>query len=224
VTDPVAGRNAGSGLFLVLEGGEGVGKTTQARLLARWLKEAGVPHTLSREPGGTPVGEAIRRVLLEERELEMPAETELLLMLAARAAFVREVVRPALERGEVVVADRFEYSTFVYQGVARGIGIERTRELNAFAAGGTAPDLVLVLDVPADEGRDRQRRVGKEADRIEGEGTEFLERVHRAYRALAAADPNAELVPAAADVEEVHGAVLRILAHRFPEPFGPAEG
>jgi len=212
------------GLFIVLEGGEGSGKTTQAALLADWLNGLGMPHRLGREPGGTPVGEAIRGLLLEERDLEMPAQTELLLMLAARAAFVQGVVQPALDRGEVMVADRFEYSTFVYQGIGRGLGLERTRELNRFATGGIEPDLVLVLDVPPDEGVRRQREGGKVADRIEEEGEDFMARIREGYRKLAAADPVAHVVPARGEAMELHLVIRQILRRRFPEPFGPPEG
>jgi dTMP kinase len=213
-----------TGLFLVLEGGEGAGKTTQARLLARWMEARGIPHRLAREPGGTPVGERIRELLLEQRELAVPSETELLLMLAARAAFVRDVVRPSLARGEVMLADRFEYSTFVYQGMARGLGLERVRALNTFATGGLTPDLVIVLDVPEDEGRRRQRAEGKEEDRIEGAGAHFLQQVARGYRELSAEDPGAVLVAASGEPEAVHRSVLEVLVSRFPEPFGPSAG
>jgi len=213
-----------AGLFVVLEGGEGVGKTTQAQLLSGWLEEQGIRHHLGREPGGTVVGEAIRDVLLERTELAMPPETELLLMLAARAAFVREVVRPVLARGEMMIADRFEYSTFVYQGMARGLGLERVRELNVFATGGLAPDLVLILDVPPELSLDRQLREGRPADRIEGEGEAFLLRVHRGYRELAAMDPHAELVSGEGDAGTVHRRIRDVLERRFPEPFGPGAG
>lgn len=170
------------------------------------------------------MGEGIRELLLEQRELDVPAEAELLLMLAARAAFVRDVVRPALARGEVMLADRFEYSTFVYQGLARGLGVERVRGLNAFATGGLTPDLVIVLDVPENEGRRRRRAEGREEDRIEGAGEPFLQQVARGYRELSAGDPRAVLLPASGEPDAVHRSVLRVLASRFPEPFGPAEG
>jgi dTMP kinase len=218
------GGAGGRGLFLVLEGGEGAGKTTQARLLAEWLAERGVPHRLSREPGGTPVGEGIRKLLLDHRELSVPPEAELLLVLAARAAFVREVVRPTLERGRIMLSDRFELSTFVYQGIARGLGVERVRDLNRFATGGLSPDLTIVLDVTPEEGRVRQRREGKAEDRIEGEGDAFLERVGAGYRELAAADPDAELVPASAGEREVHRRVVEALLRRFPELSADPEG
>lgn len=188
------------------------------------MEGRGIPHRTGREPGGTPVGEAIRRVLLADRELTVSPETELLLMLAARAAFVKEVVRPALSRGEVMLADRFEYSTFVYQGVARGLGLDRVRELNAFATGGLQPDLVLVLDLPAEDGRSRQEAGGKVEDRIEGAGADFREKVAAGYRELAAADPRAEVVRASGEPMEVHQRLLRALARRFPEPFRSTEG
>lgn len=212
------------GLFLVLEGVEGSGKSTQARMLVDWLRELGVPHTLAREPGGTPVGEAVRTVLLDSRELDMPAETELLLLLAARAAFVRDVVRPALAGGQVMVADRFELSTFAYQGEARGLGLDRVRALNRFATGGLRPDLTLVLDLPASAGRGRQDSSGKASDRIEREGARFHERVEAAYSRLAEHDPDAVIVDAALSPEDVHRQIRRLLASRFPEPFMPRGG
>ena len=112
-----------AGRFIVLEGGEGCGKTTQAALLSGWFSQAGIDHRLAREPGGTAVGEAIRSVVLDHRDLHMPPECELFLILAARAAFVRDVVRPALDEGRLVLADRFALSTLAYQGYARGLDL-----------------------------------------------------------------------------------------------------
>ena len=163
-------------------------------------------------------------MLLDQRGLAIPAETELLLMLAARAAFVREVVTPALEAGVVMIADRFEYSTFVYQGMARDLGVDVVRQLNSFATGGVSPDLTVVLDLPADEGLERQRQEGKEQDRIEGEGAGFLERVRMGYRELAERDPRAEIVEGGGEPGEVLGAIVRLLRTRFPEPFARATG
>ena len=212
------------GCFVVLEGGEGAGKTTQLRLLEEWMRARSIPFTSAREPGGTHVGEAIREILLERDELSMPASTELLLMLAARAAFVEEVVGPALSRGEVMLADRFQLSTFVYQGLARGLGLEQTRELNAFATGGLSPDLTLVLDVTAEEAERRQRMEGRKADRIEGEGRSFMERVREGYRELAAGDPSVVLVPGGDAPEKVQERLRTELEERLPEPFQPAQG
>ena len=213
-----------TGLFLVLEGGEGVGKSTHALLLAEWLTSRGIPVHSAREPGGTPLGEAVREVLLHQGGLDIPAESELLLMLAARAAFVRDVVRPALERGEVMLADRFEYSTFVYQGIGRGLGLERARELNSFATGGLRPDLVVVLDLPPERAAARRRLAGRMEDRIEGEGEAFLTRIHEGYRTVAAADPRAVLVDGDGSPDEVQNRIREVLRARFPEPFGSTQG
>ena len=205
------------GLFLVLEGVEGVGKSTQARMLADWLGSLHIPHQLSREPGGTPVGEAIRHVLLDSGALEVPNETELLLMLAARAAFVRKLVLPTLDRGQIMIADRFELSTLAYQGAARGLGIESIRPLNQFATGGLRPDLTFVFDLPVSEGSERQQRSGKGRDRIEGEGARFLEAVRAAYLQLAGADASVIVVNAAPPAAEVHQVVREVLGSCFPE-------
>ncbi len=205
--------------FIVLEGVEGSGKSTQIRLLSAWLTELGLTHTTAREPGGTAVGEAIRGVLLDQEELEIPAETELLLMLAARAAFVEKIVRPALLRGEIVLADRFDFSTFAYQGYGRGLEMGSVQQTNAFATGGLEPDLYVVLDLPADEGAKRQAREGKTLDRIEKAGTGFLERVRHGYREMAEREGRAQLVNARGTPEEVHARIRGLLEATFPETF-----
>jgi dTMP kinase len=212
------------GLFIVVEGVEGAGKTTQVSLLLDWLRAQGVPAVRAREPGGTPVGEAVREVLLERRELDVGPESELLLMLAARAAFVRDVVAPALREGKVMVSDRFDFSTFAYQGYGRGLPLDRIRVLNDFATGGLRPDLVLVLDLPAGQGRARQIGAGKEEDRIEAAGVDFLDRVAAGYRTLGAEEPHARLVDATPEVEVVQEALRRILVDHFPEPLGAGRG
>ncbi len=193
-------------------------------MLLEWLASEGIEAVSAREPGGTPVGEAIREILLDRRELGVPAETELLLMLAARAAFVREMVEPALAAGRLMVADRFELSTLAYQGVGRGLGVERARELNAFATGGLRPDLTLVFDLPVTEGRARRHAGGKVDDRIEGAGDAFLERVREGYLALAAADDGVEVVDAAPDADAVHQQVRTLVRSHFPELFRLARG
>ena len=210
-----------SGCFIVLEGGEGAGKSTQAALLARWLRDRGVPCTLAREPGSTVVGEAIREVVLARTDLEMPAESELLLILAARAAFVREVVRPALARGEVVVADRFDLSTLAYQGYGRGLDLARVRAAMDVATGGLRPDLYLVLDVPVEEGVTRRRAAGGGADRIEGAGADFLRAVRDGYLELAGDEERVELVSGLGTPARVQERILRCLRRRLPDVFGP---
>jgi len=209
-----------AGRFIVLEGGEGVGKTTQAALLSSWMEAIGVPHVLTREPGGTPVGEAIREVVLGRSDLEMPPESELLLILAARAAFVRDVVRPALAAGKVVLADRFALSTLAYQGYARGLDLQDVRDGLRIATGGLTPDLYLVLDLPPEEGTARQKRHGMAPDRIEQEGASFLRRVSEAYIALSESEPGVTVVSARGAPEAVQVRLREALVRSFPETFG----
>jgi dTMP kinase len=210
---------ADGGLFIVLEGGEGVGKTTQVALLSEWMRDTGIPHVVAREPGGTPVGEAIREVVLGRSDLDVPPETELLLILAARAAFVREVVRPALAAGKVVLADRFALSTLAYQGYGRRLDLEAVRAGIDFATGGLRPDLYVVLDLPAAAGEERQRRSGAAPDRIEREGVTFLERVRQGYLELAAQEAEAVTLAASGTPEDVHRRIRELLVERYPETF-----
>jgi dTMP kinase len=211
-----------AGLFIVLEGVEGSGKTTQARLLAEWLTACGVPHRLTREPGGTTVGEEIRRVLLHGGD--MPARTELLLYLAARAALVEQVVRPALDAGLVVVADRFELSTLAYQAHGRGLPLAQVRAANAVATGGLRPDLTIVLELAPGVGEARRAAAGAPADRIERAGAAFHESVGRAYRLLA--EHEAGVVAVAGDTAPgvVQHTIQQVLRSRFPETFPQAQG
>lgn len=206
---------SGRGIFVAFEGVEGAGKTTQASRLAARLTRLEVPHTLVREPGGTNAGERVRELVLDP-DLDLEPETELLLMLAARAEFVRRLVEPALGRGEVVVADRYELSTLAYQGLARGLGLEEVRRLNRFATGGTKADAVVLLLVDPEEGR---RRAGPAGDRMEGAGAEFHARVDRAYRRLAEEEPEVLAVDGTADVAEVERRVWEGLEGRWPEVF-----
>ncbi len=206
------------GLFIVLEGVEGAGKSTQARLLSDWFESLDLQHRVVREPGGTPVGEAIRKVVLDRGELTMPSETELFLMLGARAAFVQDVVRPALGKGQIVLADRFDLSTFAYQGYGRGLDLEQGRRANRMATGGLTPDLYLVLDLSVDRGL--KRKGGADVgDRIEREGESFLSRVGKGYQTLANQMPTARMIPAHGGPEEVQAILRGILAEAFPETF-----
>lgn len=211
------------GYFLVLEGVEGAGKTTQGRLLAEWLESCGVSFTLAREPGGTEVGEAIRNVVQERVELAVPHETELLLYLAARSAFVKEIALPVLERGELLIADRFSLSTYAYQGYGRGLDLDEVRRLDRFATGGLVPDLYVVLDLPVEQGRARQRAEGKEEDRLEGAGEDFLRAVRGGYHELVETDARAHLVDALGTPSEVHDRIRRILHSEMPEAFAACE-
>jgi dTMP kinase len=206
------------GLFIVLEGVEGAGKSTQARLLSQWMDGLGVRHTLAREPGGTPVGEAIRAIVLTKGEMTMPPETELFLILAARAAFVRDIVRPALDKGQVVLADRFDLSTFAYQGFGRGLDLEQIRQANTLATGGLRPELTLVLDLPVKVGLERKGGAGS-GDRIEREGEPFLERVREGYRQSATKDPVARILGAEGPPEDLQLSLRQLLGETFPGTF-----
>jgi dTMP kinase len=211
------------GLFLAFEGVEGSGKTTQVRLLAEHLRARGLDVVTAREPGSTPLGERVRETVLMDVSLAVPARSELFLMLAARAAFVDQVVRPAVERGAVVIADRFELSTLAYQGAGRGLELDRVRECNRFATAGLAPDATLLLDLDPEEGARRQRAEGKDPDRLEREDPGFHLRVARGYRELADRVQGVLTVDAVGSPEQVHGRVLAALAGRFPHAAGLAE-
>jgi dTMP kinase len=169
------------GRLIVLEGGEGSGKSTQAAMLATRLGAV-----LTREPGGTEVGRRIRALVLDPEIGPVDPRAEALVMLADRAQHVAEVVQPALDRGDDVVSDRFSGSTLAYQGYARGLDVGELAGLSAWATRGLEPDLVILLDVPADAA---VARLGRDLDRMEQAGTDFHVRVTDGYRALAAADP-----------------------------------
>ena len=169
-------------MFVSIEGIDGCGKTTQIKLLAEYLSQLGVEFTIVREPGGTRAGEEIRQILLH-KDFLLCAESELLLFLAARAQIVREVVRPALESGRLVIADRFMDSSVAYQGVGRNLGQKVVKFMNSFVVGNTVPDITLYIDVPADVAMSRMRKE-KKNDKIEVESLEFFERVRKGYERL----------------------------------------
>jgi len=175
--------------FVSLEGGEGAGKTTVLGALRTALQEEGYEVVSTREPGGTPLAEMIRRLLLDPSHEPASAETELLLMFAARAQHVRETIRPALERGAWVLSDRFTDSSYAYQGGGRGLDADLIAALERRVVG-LQPGLTLLLDVGVAQGRERARGRDLVPDRIEGERDEFFERVRAAYRARAAAEPD----------------------------------
>ena len=195
-----------SGLFVAFEGGDGAGKSTQARALADALRAAGHEVVLTREPGGTPAAEAIRHVVLTPQFAGLDDRAEALLYAASRAEHVARLVRPALERGAVVVTDRYIDSSIAYQGVGRGLGPDVVGEINLWATRGLLPDLTVLLDVDAGAGL---ARISSAPDRLEAEPEEFHASVVAAFDALAAGDPDRYLViPASGDVDEIAAAVL----------------
>ncbi|RKZ12682.1 dTMP kinase [bacterium] len=175
------------GCFISLEGGEGVGKSTLADALEERLRAAGHTVLRTREPGGTTFGESVRALVLDPAHEGLSAWSELFLMLAARAQLVHQEIRPALERGEIVLCDRFADASVAYQGVGRELGFERVRDLNSSATGGCMPDLTLFLDLDPRVGRARQ---SGEADRMEREEMHFHERVREGYQLAAKAEPD----------------------------------
>jgi dTMP kinase len=181
------------GLFIAFEGGDGAGKSTQAAAVQARLE--GLGHTVlrTREPGGTPVGEKLRALVLEHGNGEIDARTEALIFAASRAAHVSQVIVPALERGDVVLCDRFIDSSVAYQGAGRELGIESVRDLNLWATGEVLPDLTILLDVDPARGRDRRTAEGAE-DRLEAEPDDFHSRIRMAFLELAAARPEQYLV------------------------------
>jgi dTMP kinase len=194
------------GRFIVLEGGEAVGKSTQAARLAAYLGAV-----LTREPGGTAIGEALRRLLLDPSLPTPVTRAETLLMLAARAQHVAEVIGPALARGQDVVCDRYSGSTLAYQGCGRGLDLDELRQLDRWATAGRLPDRVVLLDLPVELAR--ERREGGPEDRFEGEDDGFRQRVRVGFLELAAADPvRWRTVDASRPVDEVATAVIEAAA------------
>lgn len=199
------------GWFITLEGGEGAGKSTSLAFVQQWLEQTGHSVVMTREPGGTPVGERIREILLHARDLDISTEVEALLMFAARAQHLSQVILPALARGATVLCDRFTDATYAYQGGGRGMPSARIAALETWVQGDLRPDLTLLLDVPVAVGLARARG-RSEPDRFEREQQEFFERVRDCYRARAAADPGRmRIVDASLSPAEVQRQIAAIL-------------
>lgn len=200
-----------TGLFITLEGPEGAGKSTNREYLAERLRERGIEVQLTREPGGTPLAERIRELLLDPSDEKMAVDTELLLVFAARAQHIAEVIRPALERGAVVLCDRFTDATYAYQGGGRGLPVERIARLESFVQGGLRPDLTLVFDLPVEIGLSRAAARGR-LDRFEQEGRGFFEAVRNTYLDRANADPaRYHILDAAQSLAEVQRDLDKLL-------------
>lgn len=205
------------GLFITFEGGDGAGKSTQAAKLTAALEAAGRKVVRTREPGGTAVGEQLRSLVLEHGNGEIDARTEALIFAASRAAHVTQVIRPAVERGDVVVCDRFIDSSVAYQGSGRSLGTEDVRQLNVWATEGFSPDLTVLLDVDPEQGR--QRRTANQAteDRLESEPDTFHLRIRRAFLEQARTDPARYLVlDAGRPVDELAETILTRVKELLP--------
>ena len=208
-------ENDSDGLFIVFEGVEGAGKSSHLQRLARELDERSIAYLNVREPGGTPTGERARAIVLDAAITVTP-EAELLLYLAARAEFVRTLVRPALARGELVLADRFELSTYAYQACARGLGLERVRILNDFATGGLKPHGTVLLRLDPAIGRGRRRG---SADRLESEAASFHRAVAEAYDELARTEAGVIVIDSGGPIPDVQRSIWDALHDRWPNRF-----
>jgi dTMP kinase len=206
-----------AGRFVTLEGIEGVGKTTQVARLSEALKTLGVANVVTREPGGTPLAESIREVVLTAREETLPPTAELLLMFAARAVHLANHIEPNLRAGRWVICDRFTDATYAYQGGGRQLRMDTIGELESMVQGTLRPHLTLLLDAPVETAlaRARRRNLGSPEDRFERERSEFFERVRSVYRARAAAEPDRiAIIDATRSVDEVGARILEQLKVR----------
>lgn len=212
-----------AGRFIVFEGGDGAGKSTQAALLVQVLRQNGHTVLHTREPGGTPIGEKLRSLVLDHGQGTVDARTEALMYAAARAAHVEQVIRPALAAGTMVICDRYVDSSLAYQGIGRELGEDAVRSINDFATGGLQPDLTVLLDVTPADGRSR-RTVGADGkplaeDRLESEPDEFHSRIRDAFVHFAAREPSRYLVlDAATGVQSLAAVITEAVAARLNGP------
>jgi len=206
-------KNKTCGFFVVFEGGEGCGKSTQIEMLKTRLLKEGVKAVFTREPGGTNISEKVRDIILDNGNAEMCGTTELLLYAAARAQHVGELIKPALDRGERVVCDRFSLSTLAYQVYGRGLSLKDAETADAVARQSIEPDVTFFFDLPPDKGFSRKK--GQPRDRLETETPEFHKKVYEGYKSLAAQNPDRIVtVDASTSAEAVHGFIVGMLAER----------
>ena len=206
--------------FIVLEGPEGAGKSHQAGVLSAWLRDHGWPVVQTREPGGTPAGDAIRAILLQSDDLHLLPETEALLMTASRAQHVRELIKPSLDAGKAVVCDRFYDSTFAYQGGGSQIPLEKLKPLQDFAVDGVEPTIRLLLDVPVEIGLARRHGDAANVNRIDRAPLAFHERVRAMFLELARADPEGwVIIDASKSIDDVSEQVIAAVSGRIDQVF-----
>lgn len=209
-------KRAGAGYFITLEGGDGSGKSTQSRLLAEFLKDAGIEPLLTREPGGAPGAEDIRALLVTGEVDRWDAIGETLLFNAARRNHLRLTIWPALDAGKWVISDRFADSTMAYQGYGNGLGTEAVERIHHFTMGNFVPDLTFILDLPAEEGLNRARGRGDNEDRFEKMDLAFHERLRSGFLEIARANPaRCVLIDALQGVEAVQSEMRKIVTSRL---------
>ena len=202
----------GRGSFITIEGGDGAGKSTHLAFIGRLLDEYGIKHIQAREPGGTPIGERIRELVLDSKDEDFGDDTELLLIFAARMEHLQKIIRPAMESGTWVVCDRFTDASYAYQGGGRGMDPERIRVLESWVQQGLQPDLTIVLDVPVDVGRSRADARGSDSDRFESQADGFKEAVRQAYLDRVAEDPvRMQIVDAAKAIPDVQEQIRTVI-------------
>ena len=202
----------GRGSFITIEGGDGAGKSTHLAFIGRLLDEYGIKHIQTREPGGTPIGERIRELVLDSKDEDFGDDTELLLIFAARMEHLQKIIRPAMESGTWVVCDRFTDASYAYQGGGRGMDPERIRVLESWVQQGLQPDLTIVLDVPVDVGRSRADARGSDSDRFESQADGFKEAVRQAYLDRVAEDPvRMQIVDAAKAIPDVQKQIRTVI-------------
>lgn len=198
------------GLFITLEGGDGAGKSTQIRNIKSFFEMKGLVVVHTREPGGTQISEKLRDILLDSHNTEMDAVTEMLIYAASRAQHVRELVKPALDEGSVVICDRFLDSSIAYQAYGRGLG-DMVKIVNSYATDGLTPDITFWMDIDPDAGKERVSKMG-DFDRLEMEARDFHYRVYEGYRAIAQSEPDRiKRIDASRSVEEISAEIIKYL-------------
>jgi len=210
------------GVFITVEGVEGVGKSTNMAFIAERLEQANIPFITTREPGGTPLAEDVRSLLLEPRQEVVAENTELLLMFAARAQHLGEVILPALEKGQWVLCDRFTDATYAYQGGGRGISVNKIADLENWVQGKVRPDLTILLDAPIDIGMARANKRGA-LDRFEQEKRQFFENVRNCYLTMAEEYSRYRLVDASQDLANVQESI-KLIVDEAIELYGESRG